>query len=163
GLPVESPELADARTALAGLRASLGQQHLDAVRARAQEVRDRLGRLSADDRSHVEDEAAFLLAEADAALAPPPVVLGSLPPQAPAGSSGATPVAAAPSAPAAVDDHGRAEPADDRNQGRGSDDHPSGTSDDHSGSVNTGSGSSGPGPSGSSGGSDDHTAPTQHV
>jgi len=164
GLPVESPELAGARAAVAGLREALGHNPRDlaVIRVRAQDVRDRLTRLSADDRSHLEDEADFLLADADNALAPPTAPLGSPPPQQSPAPSGAAPVAAPPSAAPAGDDHGESEPAAEQNRGQGSDDHPSG--DDHSGSsaAPTGSDSSGQGPSGSSG-DGDHTATTQHV
>jgi hypothetical protein len=161
GLPVDSPQLAGARGALARLRGALAATPHDPaeIRARAQEVRDRVGRLSADDRSQVEDEASFLLAQADNALAPPPAPLGTPPPE----KRPASPSTAAPASPSAepADDHGRDLSADPNQSGHGSDDQPSG--DDHSGSsaVPTGSGSSGPGSSGSSG--DDHTATTQAI
>ena len=156
GLPVDSPDLAGARAALARLRDALADQprDLNAIRTDAQDVRDRLARLSADDRSHVEDEAAFLLAAADAALAPPSTTLDS---QQPASATG--PISAAPATPSnaapAGDDHGggsgpSAEP--EHSSGPGGDDHGSG--DDRSGASSaqpSGSTSSGPGPSGSSG------------
>ena len=162
GLPVDSPQLAHARAAIARLRDTLGDKprDLDSIRADAQAVRDHLARLSADDRSHVEDEAAFLLAEADAALAPPPVPLGSPVPSAPPANpaNGALP---APAAAPAGDDHGGPGPsAETEHTGTGSGDQRSG--DDHSGSSAqpSGSGVSGPGPSGSSDGDGEHTATT---
>jgi len=160
GLPVESPNLASARSALARLRGSLGARPRDLgdVREQAQDVRDRLAHLSADDRAHVEAEATFLLAEADAVLAPPPAPLGGTPPIAPPAAGAPTP--ASPKA-SPADDHGsRAAPAADGHgsggPGPGSDGGQSG--DDHSGAVQPsgGSGSSGPGPSGDG----DHTATT---
>ena len=113
GLPVESPNLASARSALARLRGSLGARPRDLgdVREQAQDVRDRLAHLSADDRAHVEAEATFLLAEADAVLAPPPAPLGGTPPIAPPAAGAPTP--ASPKA-SPADDHGsRAAPAAD--------------------------------------------------
>ena len=97
GLPVESPELASARAALARLRGALAAQPQDvgAVRARADDVRDRLAQLSANDRSHVEAEAAFLLEEADNAVVPPPAPLGS-PPASASAWSPASPRSASP-------------------------------------------------------------------
>jgi hypothetical protein len=161
GLPVESPHLAGARAAMAHLRAALARQprDLDAIRARAQEARDRLERLSADDRAHVEAEAAFLLGEADAALAPPPLGLGSPPPRQPTASSGGQPVAAPPNAAPIADDHGPNQAGDDQNRGRVSADRPSG--DDNPTSSVGGGDSGSSGPSGDGGG--DHTATTQHV
>ena len=157
GLPVESPALADARAALARLRAAIARQprDFDAIRARAQDVRNQLARLSADDRAKIESEAAFVLADADAALTAPPTGLGSPPPQQPT-PPGATPAPATPAAAPAGDDHRRNEPAADQNRGRGTDEHPSG--DDHSGP--SASGSSGPS---SPSGEGEHTATTQHV
>src|SRR5205807_383263 len=107
GLPVDSPDLAGARAALARLRDALADKprDLNAVRTDAQDVRARLARLSADDRSHVEDEATFVLAAADAALAPPPTTLDaqqSAPGTGPISAAPATPSNAAP----AGDDHG---------------------------------------------------------
>ncbi len=162
GLPVDSPELAGARAALARLRGALADKPRDlgSIRARAQEVRDRLAHLSADDRSHVEDEAAFLLAEADDAFAPPPAPLGSPPPASPANPPKPAP-GAPPSAPAGDDHGGRSGPsADPEHTATGSGDEHSG--DDHSGSEAqpSGSGVSGPGPSGASDGDGDHTATT---
>jgi hypothetical protein len=162
GLPVDSPQLADARAALGHLRDALADtpRNVNDIRADAQDVRDRLGRLSADDRLDVEDEAAFLLAEADAALAPPPSQVGSSPASAsppadpPAAPPAPTPVAnAAPSG----DDHGGGPGPSDEAEHSG-DQH---GGDDHGGSSATpsGAGTSSPGPSGSSGG-DDHTAST---
>jgi uncharacterized membrane protein YgcG len=167
GFPVDSPELAGARGALGRLRAALGDQPRDlaAIRATAQEVRDRLGRLSADDRVHVEDEAHFLLADADAALAPPSTPLGPPQPQNPP----AVPTDAAPVAPSrpsntvpTADDHGD-RVAEPEHSGTGGDDHHSSDDGSHASSVQPGgSSSSGPGPSGSSGGGD-QTATTQGV
>jgi hypothetical protein len=162
GLPVDSTDLAGARAALARLRDALDHRplDLDAIRTLAQDARDRVGRLSADDRADVEAEATFLLAQADNALAPPPGPLGAPPPETrPASPSGAAPAPASPSAEPA-DDGGRDQPTANPNQsGPGSDDHPSG--DDQSGSSAGPSQSSGPGSSGSSG--DNQTATTQHV
>ncbi|MFL5860764.1 MAG: hypothetical protein ACJ780_08305 [Solirubrobacteraceae bacterium] len=153
GLPVDSPALAGAKAALARLRDALADQprDLNAIRTDAQDVRDRLARLSADDRSHVEDEAAFLLAAADAALAPPPTTLDSQ-----QSAPGTSPISAVPATPSnaapAGDDHGGG-PGPSANSGHssGADDHSQG--DDHSGSSATPSASSysGPGSSGSSG------------
>jgi hypothetical protein len=166
GLPVESPDLADARAALARLRAALAAKppDLNAIRMRAQDVRDRLARLSADDRSHVEDEAGFLLAEADTALAPPPAPLGSPSASSPEPAAASAGTTAAPTAAPTGDDHGRRsgdDAAEPEHNADGSGEHPS--VDDHSGS-------SGPGPSASSdnggnggSGGDDHTATTQRV
>jgi len=159
GLPVDSPGLADARSSLAGLRVALAAQprDVDTIRTQAQEVRDRVGRLSADDRFQIEDQATFLLAEADTALAPPPAPLG-----APPGPNAATQKPPAPASPAAApgsDHHGGDQPTSAPNQARSSDDQRSG--DDHGGSAvePSGSGVSGPAPSGTSG-DGDHTATT---
>jgi len=165
GLPVDSPQLASARAALAHLRDALADKPRDlgAIRADAQAVRDHLGRLSADDRFQVEDESAFLLAEADAALAPPPASLGGAAPVSPSTPSNpASPSAPGSPAPAAGgDDHGgRSTPsAAPERAAPGSDDHGSG--DDHSGSSAQPAASTdgGPGPSASSG-DGDHTATT---
>ena len=157
GLPVDSPQLADARAALVRLREALAHQPRDlgAIRSDAQDVRDRLGRLSADDRSQVDPEATFLLAAADTALAPPPTSLGASPaPASPAPASAAA-------APGGDDHGGRAAPSppEAEHPTTGTEDHQSG--DDHGGSSlqPSGSGVSGPGPSGSSG-DGDHTATT---
>jgi len=166
GLPVDSPQLAGARAALARLRDALADKPRDlaSIRAQAQEARDRLARLSADDRSHVQDEAAFLLAEADDALAPPPAPLGSPPPASPSNPATGAPNSApgTPAAALAGDDHGgpSGPSAEPEQTATGSGDQHSG--DDHSGSSAqpSGSGVSGPGPSGSSDGGGDHTATT---
>jgi uncharacterized membrane protein YgcG len=164
GLPVDSADLAGARAGLARLRDALDRRppDLGAIRALAQDARDRVGRLSADDRSHVDAEATFLLGEADNALASPPAPLGAPPPEVrPASPSGAAPAPASPSAEPG-DDHGRNQPTFDPNQsGHGSDDHPSGDERSGSSANPSGSGTSGQGSSGSSDG--DHTATTQHV
>src|SRR5581483_10259860 len=153
GLPVDSPQLAEARAALDRLHDALAAKPRNAndIRARAQDVRDRVDRLSADDRLEVEDEAAFLLAEADAALAPPPASLGS--PPAPPAAAPSDPPSAAPGprptanpAPSAEVEHpGDQHVGDDH----GGDDHGSSAAPDNSG----------PGPSASSG-ADDQTATT---
>lgn len=163
GLPVDSPGLAGARAALGRLRDDLRDKPRDvnAIRTDAQAVRDRLANLSADDRSHVEDEAAFLLAAADAALAPPATALGAPPPPT-AGNpvTGAPPVAPPGNPAPSGDDHGgRSSPsAQPQQPATGADD---GHSADNSGSSAspTGSDASGPGPSGSSG-DGGHTATT---
>ena len=161
GLPVDSPGLSNTRAAIASLRDVLAHQprDLNAIRARAQDVRDRLARLSADDRSRVDDEAAFLLAEADAAVAPPPGPLAA-PSSSPASPSGASPDPRSPAAAPGGDDHGgRTRPsAEPEHSTSGADDH---SGDDHAGSSmqTSGSGVSGPAPSGSSG-DGDHSATT---
>ncbi|MBV8981389.1 MAG: hypothetical protein JO086_10855, partial [Acidimicrobiia bacterium] len=101
GLPVESPELADTRAAIARLRDALDARprNLTVIRERAQELRDRLARLSADDRINVDAQANFLLVDADNAVAPPP-------PPAPLRPA-APPTTALPAPPVAgPDDHG---------------------------------------------------------
>ncbi|MBV9411879.1 MAG: hypothetical protein JO148_09795, partial [Acidimicrobiia bacterium] len=135
GLPVDSSQLTDARAALGHLRDALAAKprNVSDISADVREVRDRLAGLSADDRLQVEDEAAFLLAEADAALAPPPPQLGPPPASTPAS---ADPPAAAPAPPPATTP---APPTEAE--------HPS---DDPRGSSTTPS-TSGPGPNGSPG------------
>ena len=163
GLPVDSPALADAKAALARLRGALGAKPLDpsAVRAHAQDVRDRLARLSADDRSHVQEEASFLLAAADTALAPPPAPLGSPAPP---------PAASDPAPAGAPSPHASPAPAsDDHGGGPGPSASPEGaehgqSGDDHGNSSATpaASDNSGPGSSGS-GDNGGHTATTVHA
>ena len=171
GLPVDSPQLADARTAIARLRDALDARprHVEDIRARAQELRDRLGHLSADDRLDLDAQARFLLVEADNALAPPPMPIGS-PPAAIAPAR--TPAPAGHELPAA-DDHGHAsaaapltgsddhttastEPTRSGDGGGGGDDTTTTLRTDTSGrdGGSSGSGSGGPGPS-SDGGSHD--------
>jgi hypothetical protein len=68
GLPVDSAALADARSAIADLRAALGQPD-DARVARARDVLiERLDRLGRDDRATVDAEATTLLERAAARL-----------------------------------------------------------------------------------------------
>jgi len=159
GLPVDSPQLAGTRAALARLRDALSRQprDLSAIRSSAQEVRNRLARLSADDRAQVDAEATVLLTGADAALSPPPTPLGA--PPAPVTPSNASPAPASPTPAAAGDDHGRNQPAADSGEGRANDDHTSGDDNANSSVQSSGSGVSGPSPSASSDGGD-HTATT---
>lgn len=65
GLPVDSPELADARSATALLRSALGHNDSDSVAVATQELNTMLDRLSDGDRSKIEDEAHSLLEQAD--------------------------------------------------------------------------------------------------
>jgi len=163
GVPVDSPSLAEAKAAMATLRHALDGKNPNpaAIRAHAQHLREALAKLSADDRSSVQDEAAFLLAAADAALAPPPAPLGS---PAPGSPSAGAPGPESPKAAPAGDDHGGGpgQSADPERSGTGSDNGHSG--DDHGGSAATPSASSnsGPGSSGSSG-DGEHTATTVHA
>jgi hypothetical protein len=153
GLPLESPALAEARSALAHLRAALAANPRNpaTISAIAQAVRNEVGSLSADDRSHVQAEATFLLAEADRALAPPPALTGAAAGPAPATPAPAPPAPASGSTPVSQpgDDHGgqSARPAPDAAKGDGSNDH-------------SGSPSSGPGPAPGSGSDDGHQALT---
>jgi hypothetical protein len=166
GLPVDSPDLAGARAALARLRDALDRRppDLGAIRALARDARDRVGRLSADDRSKVDEEADFLLGAADAALAPPPAPLGAPPPSPPANPSNAAPApSGAPGAAPSGDDHGgdSGRAAEPEHSGSGSGDSHSGDNGSGSSANPSGSGTSEQGSSGP--GDGDHTATTQRI
>lgn len=151
GLPVESPQLAEARTALANLTHALAASPRDLARVRvdAAAVRDKVAALNADDRSKVEMEAQFLLVEADAALAPPPAALGAVTAEDPPAATASSAPAPAVAAPQPADDHGGRDETASPSTTLGTVPHP----DDHGGSP-----SSGPGPS-----SDGSTVTTIHT
>ena len=74
GLPVDSPQTADVRSAIARLRDALDARprNVSEIRERAQQLREDLARLSAGDRVGIDPQANFLLVEADNAVVPPP-------------------------------------------------------------------------------------------
>ena len=171
GLPVDSPQLADARTGIARLRDALDAQprNVGEIRERAQQLRNELARVSAGERITVDAQARFLLVEADNALAPAPTPIAS--PPAPVAPT-RTPAPAAHESPATGDDHGHDAAApfggsDDHTtastaptrSGDGGGDHTTttlltDTSGRDGGSGGSGSPSGGPGPSSDSGSHD---------
>ena len=132
-LPVEAPELTDAKDALDDLEEELHEGRRDKVAAEVDDVREELADLSPADRAPLEDRASSLLAAASAFLADPLTVE---PGEEPSEDVDAD---------------------DDASSGSGSSGSGSGSDDDSSGSGSSGSGSGSDDDSsggGSGGGSD---------
>lgn len=112
GLPVDSPDLVDARQQVSDLRDAMSAGDRQQVVDRAADLRNRLGTLHRDDRAAIEDEAHDALADADhwlATRAAPP----SEHPTEPAGPPHDTPgtsTAPAPSTPSAGGEHETQQP-----------------------------------------------------
>jgi hypothetical protein len=94
GLPVDSPELADARGATSHLEHALEAREAKAVQAAADRLEKRLRNVHGDERAEIEREAQKLLDRANASVATPPAATPLVPPTKPAPTSPAPTVRA---------------------------------------------------------------------